>query len=146
MSDSICKRCGAAIRQFAKRDGDPIWKHIHLDVFNGAISYYRTCRNAVAEPITEDESEGAVVAPTPQTATTSTRFADFDEADHPFCKWWKAHGQYMLSGGARRESIWAARGWIAREQLADGVEVTGDSLHEDASPSLTETPQPKGEK
>lgn len=59
-----------------------------------------------------------------------TRFTDFDDDVHPFRKWWNEHGQYMLSGGGRRESIWAARGWIAREQLGFGVEVTGDSLHE----------------
>jgi hypothetical protein len=56
-----------------------------------------------------------------------TRFTDFDDTDHPFRKWWETHGQFMLSGGGRRESIWAARGWIAREQLAQGVEVTGES-------------------
>lgn len=56
-----------------------------------------------------------------------TRFAEFDDADHPFRKWWDEHGQYMMAGGGRKESIWAARGWIAREQLACGVEVTGES-------------------
>jgi hypothetical protein len=59
-----------------------------------------------------------------------TRFNDFDDETHPFRQWWTKHGQYMLSGGGRRESIWAARGWIAREQLASGVEVTGESRGE----------------
>lgn len=67
------------------------------------------------------------------TATpVETRHDDFDNADHPFRKWWEEHGQFMLAGGGRRESIWAARGWIAREQLGFGVEVTGDSLKERA--------------
>jgi hypothetical protein len=59
-----------------------------------------------------------------------TRFEEFDDTDHPFRIWWEKHGQFMLAGGGRRESIWAARGWIAREQMKCGVEVTGDSLHE----------------
>ena len=59
-----------------------------------------------------------------------TRFAEFKDDTHPFSVWWKRHGQYMMSGGGHRESIWAARGWIAREQLACGADVTGDSLHE----------------
>lgn len=62
-----------------------------------------------------------------------TRFDDFDDDAHPFRKWWQEHGQFMLSGGGRRESIWAARGWIAREQMVCGVKVTGDSMHERAS-------------
>jgi len=69
-----------------------------------------------------------------------TRFAEFDDADHPFRKWWEEHGQFMLSGGGRRESIWAARGWIAREQLLCGKEVTGDSMHE-AAQSLSSPTQ-----
>ena len=63
-------------------------------------------------------------------ADERTRFRDFDNPKHPFQKWWKAHGQYMMSGGGRREMIWAARGWIAREQMTDGVEVTGESSRE----------------
>jgi len=59
-----------------------------------------------------------------------TRLAEFDDADHPFRQWWNEHGQYMMSGGGRRESIWAARGWVAREQLSEGIEVTDDSMHE----------------
>ena len=59
-----------------------------------------------------------------------TRFRDCEDLRHPFQKWWKEHGQYMLSGGGRRERIWAYRGWIAREQMSDGVEVTGESLGE----------------
>jgi hypothetical protein len=59
-----------------------------------------------------------------------TRFRDFDNPSHPFQKWWKEHGQYMRSGGGRNEMIWACRGWIAREQMTDGVEITGDSLNE----------------
>ncbi len=61
-------------------------------------------------------------------ALTDTRFDEFDDSEHPFQKWWKEHGQYMLAGGGRREMIWACRGWIAREQLATGVEVTGKSI------------------
>ena len=59
-----------------------------------------------------------------------TRFRDFDNPSHPFHKWWKAHGQYMMSGGGRNEMIWAARGWIAREQMTDGVPVTGETVME----------------
>jgi len=59
-----------------------------------------------------------------------TRFRDFENPAHPFAKWWKEHGQYMMSGGGRREMIWACRGWIAREQMSDGVEVTGESMGE----------------
>jgi hypothetical protein len=62
--------------------------------------------------------------------TKFTRFRDFDNTDHPFRQWWNDYGQYMMSGGGRRESIWAARGWIAREQLLCGKKVTGDSMHE----------------
>jgi hypothetical protein len=65
-----------------------------------------------------------------------TRFADFNDDDHPFRIWWQKHGQFMLSGGGVRESIWTARGWIAREQMACGVEVTGDSLHERGQASV----------
>ncbi len=61
----------------------------------------------------------------------TTRFSDFDDVGHPFRIWWEEHGQFMLSGGGRRESIWAARGWIAREQMAQGQPVTGDSMHEE---------------
>src|SRR6185369_6713683 len=64
---------------------------------------------------------------------TKTRLVDFDNADHPFRKWWEEHGQYMMAGGGRKESIWAARGWIAREQLILGKEVTGESLDEIAA-------------
>jgi hypothetical protein len=63
-------------------------------------------------------------------AALASRFHDFDDAAHPANIWWRKHGEYMLSGGGRREFIWACRGWIAREQLAEGVEVTGESLHE----------------
>ena len=38
----------------------------------------------------------------------------------------------MLSGGGRREFIWACRGWIAREQYGEGEKVTGESLNEAA--------------
>jgi len=62
------------------------------------------------------------------------RFDEFEDDSHPFRKWWTEHGQYMMSGGGRRESIWAARGWIAREQLACGAKVTGESLRERAQP------------
>lgn len=57
-----------------------------------------------------------------------TRFLEFDDTDHPANKWWQEHGQYMMSGGGRNQFIWACRGWIAREQLYEGVPVTGDSL------------------
>jgi hypothetical protein len=81
--------------------------------------------------------KGDVAAP-PQV----TRFSEFDDVSHPFHQWWEEHGQFMLSGGGRRESIWAARGWIAREQLACGVEVTGESLHEaPAEPVAPQTGQ-----
>lgn len=56
-----------------------------------------------------------------------TRFNEFDDRKHKFNKWWQKHGQYMLSGGGQREMIWAARGWIAREQLEEGVPVTGEA-------------------
>jgi hypothetical protein len=59
-----------------------------------------------------------------------TRFEEFDDANHPANKWWREHGEYMLSGGGRREFIWACRGWIAHEQYIEGAEVTGDSLCE----------------
>jgi len=59
-----------------------------------------------------------------------TRFRDFDNPQHPFQKWWKAHGQFMMAGGGRAQMIWACRGWIAREQMTDGVEVTGESMGE----------------
>jgi hypothetical protein len=72
-----------------------------------------------------------------------TRFAEFDDADHPCHKWWEEHGQYMMSGGGRREFIWACRGWIAREQLAEGVEVTGET---EAASSPLETPAAVPEK
>ncbi|MGB2626448.1 MAG: hypothetical protein WAK20_06640 [Candidatus Acidiferrum sp.] len=65
-----------------------------------------------------------------QSAAPTTRFEDFYDEAHPFQVWWHKHGQYMPFGGGMRESIWAARGWIAREQMACGVEITGDSLHE----------------
>lgn len=68
-----------------------------------------------------------------------TRFDDFDLRKHPFNKWWKKHGQYMMSGGGRREMIWAARGWIAREQMLHGVKVTGDSLWETKPAAPPET-------
>jgi hypothetical protein len=59
-----------------------------------------------------------------------TRFEEFDDVGHPMKEWWDKYGQYMMSGGGRREFIWACRGWIAHEQLVSGVEVTGDSLNE----------------
>ncbi len=59
-----------------------------------------------------------------------TRFRDFDDPRHPFQKWWKEHGQFMFSGGGRNQMLWAARGWIAREQMIDEVEITGESMHE----------------
>jgi hypothetical protein len=62
--------------------------------------------------MTDEPEVKAKVAPPP------TRFNDFDDADHPFRKWWEEHGQFMMSGGGRRQSIWAARGWIAHEQFA----------------------------
>lgn len=62
--------------------------------------------------------------------SAQTRFQEFDDSDHPANKWWQEHGQYMMSGGGRRQFIWACRGWIAREQLYEGVPVTGDSLCE----------------
>jgi hypothetical protein len=79
-------------------------------------------------------------------AAPRTRFDEFDDATHPCNIWWEEHGQYMMSGGGRREFIWACRGWIAREQLAEGVEVTGDSLNESKSDAPTSpsqgTPKP----
>jgi hypothetical protein len=84
------------------------------DTLTGANPHKREpgCLNWRAEPSQSGES----------------RFNDFDDADHPFRKWWEEHGQFMLSGGGRRESIWAARDWIAREQLGFDKEVTGESL------------------
>ena len=84
----------------------------------------RACKNwkpAAARPAT---GEGWI----------ENRFDEFEDDSHPFRKWWTEHGQYMMSGGGRRESIWAARGWIAREQLACGAKVTGESLRERALP------------
>lgn len=71
-----------------------------------------------------------IAAQPSEAAGVSTRLSDFDDKDHPFRRWWEEHGQFMLSGGGRKESIWAARGWIAREQLICGVEVTGESINE----------------
>lgn len=59
-----------------------------------------------------------------------TRFQDFHDPRHPANIWWQKHGKYMMSGGGARHWLWACRGWIACEQLAAGVEVSGDSLHE----------------
>ena len=73
---------------------------------------------------------GGAAQPTPE-----TRFDEFDDESHPANKWWKEHGQYMRAGGGRNEFIWACRGWIAREQMACGVEITGDSLHENRADS-----------
>ena len=67
----------------------------------------------------------------PAPAEGATRFQDFDDPTHPANSWWEKHGQFMMSGGGRQQFIWACRGWIAREQLADGVEVTGESNRED---------------
>jgi hypothetical protein len=93
-------------------------------------------------------ASGEIIMPGASPAESSphgltTRFAEFDDDDHPAQKWWKEHGQYHMSGGGRREFIWACRGWIAREQLYAGVPVTGDSLHEKppAASPLRETPR-----
>jgi hypothetical protein len=67
-----------------------------------------------------------------------TRFAEFDDADHPCSKWWEEHGQYMMSGGGRIQFIWACRGWIAHEQFASGVEVTGESLNETVAAPMSD--------
>jgi hypothetical protein len=72
-------------------------------------------------------------------ARSNTRFRDFDNDDHPFRQWWNEYGQYMMSGGGRKESIWAARGWIAREQLMCGKKVTGDSMHEQKEEEINMT-------
>jgi len=64
-----------------------------------------------------------------------TRFDEFDDDNHPFRQWWVKHGQFMMAGGGRKESIWSARGWIAREQLGFGREVTGESMHEERADS-----------
>jgi Protein of unknown function (DUF551) len=77
------------------------------------------------EPSKREHLVGAPAQSGPQ-----TRFGEFDDVDHPFNIWWQKHGQFMMSGSGRKQFIWACRGWIAREQLAEGVEVTGDSLHE----------------
>lgn len=71
----------------------------------------------------------AAYAVTIRKETAQTRFDEFDDSEHPCNRWWEEHGQYMMSGGGRREFIWACRGWIAREQLAAGVDVTGDPLN-----------------
>jgi len=62
-----------------------------------------------------------------------SRSKDFDDVTHPFNIWWQKHGQFMMSGGGRKQFIWACRGWIAREQLAEGVEVTGETEPEPIS-------------
>lgn len=69
-------------------------------------------------------------------AQRKTRFEEFDDAAHPANVWWEKHGQYMLSGGGRREFIWACRGWIAHEQFAESIEVTGE-VHEPFPPSVS---------
>ena len=56
----------------------------------------------------------------------TTRFDDCESRTHPFGRWWREHGQYMMAGGGRREMIWAFRGWIAREQYLQRVKVTGE--------------------
>lgn len=88
--------------------------------------------------IIPDEPLASEVAP------GETRFAEFDDSEHPCNKWWQEHGQFMMAGGGRRQFIWACRGWIAREQLAAGVEITGDSLNESrthpAEPQVAEAP------
>ncbi len=66
-------------------------------------------------------------------APDATRFEEFDDPQHPAHIWWEKHGQYMMAGGGRKEYIWACRGWIAREQLLHGAEVTGESMHEHAA-------------
>lgn len=97
----------------------------------GALAYGTTKEEAVEKAMgIAKEVQGAESRVPAQPVSGDTRFADFDDASHPFRKWWNEHGQYMMSGGGRRQSIWAARGWIAHEQLASGIEVTGDSLAE----------------
>jgi len=81
------------------------------------------------------------VAPAPP--SREPRFDEFDDETHPANIWWKKHGQFMMSGGGRREFIWACRGWIAREQLACGVEVTGESMRE--SPPVADSGASAGE-
>jgi hypothetical protein len=79
-----------------------------------------------------------------RSAPEQTRFNEFADEDHPCNKWWKEFGQFMMSGGGRPEFIWACRGWIAREQLAEGVEVTGDSLREERKAEASSSaPLPK---
>lgn len=74
------------------------------------------------------------VPPHPNGPRPHTRFDEFDDDSHPANLWWKKHGQFMMSGGGRREFIWACRGWIAREQYGEGVDVTGESRREDRGP------------
>lgn len=98
----------------------------------------RTERNlAIAAEIVESHN---LATPASTGEANGTRFQEFDDADHPCQKWWNEHGQYMMSGGGRREFIWACRGWIAHEQLAEGVEVTGESIRE-LPPAPTSVPQ-----
>lgn len=71
-----------------------------------------------------------LLPPQSSTGSQTTRFDDFDDSGHPCRIWWEEYGQLMMSGGSRRSFIWASRGWIAREQLAEGVKVTGESSRE----------------
>lgn len=93
------------------------------------------------DPTLERDNSNQFASPPSSPGAAQTRFNDFDDDAHPFRKWWQEHGQFMLSGGSRRESIWAARGWIAREQMACGAEVTGDSMHERVSSPGADTEQ-----
>jgi hypothetical protein len=121
---------------------EPTRRLMHCPGDSPSVTHYEDtdCAEAGCVPVGEQGREQATA--TPQV----TRFAEFDDIGHPFQVWWERHGQFMLSGGGRRESIWAARGWIAREQMACGVEVTGDSLHEERGQAGVPSPAATSER
>lgn len=114
--------------------GDESWSQFDREIRIGLSAILKSIYAFMDKPV-------APVTPV-SAPLTQTRFAEFDDADHPFNQWWQKHGQYMMSGGGRKQFIWACRGWIAREQLAEGVEVTGDSMHEKPAVSGNGTEPP----
>jgi hypothetical protein len=118
--------------------------HLPLEMKDERLQNYAAHETRIAYIMFQFGYHQAAQIPLPQETPAQpievTRFAEFDDAEHPANQWWEKHGQYMLSGGGRREFIWACRGWIAREQLACGVDVTGDSMQEAALASSAPAP------
>ena len=109
-----------------------------IDVRAGAAVVVRPDHAATARGL-EDQPLEKTAEGIQSEGWISTRFDEFDDDAHPFRQWWVKHGQYMMAGGGRRESIWAARGWIAREQLGQGIEVTGEREKMPSPPTGKET-------